>query len=73
MTLVQLAWGGWAARKSRPQPPDNQRRMSLEHHLLDGVRKNHVSNVLWALSTQIDAQQAVISFDMEPAERLTLG
>ena len=47
--------------------------MSLEHHLLDRVRKNHVSNVFSALSTQIDAQQAVISFDMEPAERVTPG
>ena len=31
-----------------------------------------MANILLALSTQIDTQQGVISFDMEPADRLTL-
>ena len=61
VALVQLPGGGWAARKSCPQTPDNLRRMNLELHLLDGARKDHVANVLWALSSQIDNQQGVIS------------
>ena len=72
MTLVPHPGGGWAARKSCPDTPDNLRRMSLELHLLDGARKDRVPNVIWALSTHIDNPHWVLSFDMEWADRLTL-
>ena len=72
VTLVAHRGGGWAARKSCPQTPDNLRRMSLEVHLLDGACKDRVANVLWALSTHIENKVGVLSFDMEWADRLTL-
>ena len=60
VSLVQLPGEG-VARNSCPQNPDNQRRITLEHHLLEAARNDCVANVLWALSpqTQIDAQQRV--------------
>ena len=73
MTLVPLPGGGWAARKSCPQTPDNLRRMNLELHLLEGARKHRVPNVLWAFSTQIEHQQGDFSIAMEWADRMTLG
>ena len=72
VTLVPHPGGGFAARKSCSQTPDNLRRMSLELHLLDGARKDRVPNVLWALSTHIENQQGVLSIDVEPADHLTL-
>ena len=72
VSLVQLPGGGWAARKSCPQTPDKLRRMNLELSPHRG-RTDHVPNVLWALSTQLDTQQGDISFDREPAACLTLG
>ena len=73
VSLVQLPVGGWAASKSCPETPDNQRPMTLDQLLLEAAGKDHVANILWAPSTQIDAQQGAISCDMEPADRLTLG
>ena len=73
VSLVQLLGGWWVAHKSYPQTPDNQRRMTLEQNLLEGAPKDQVANVRWALSTQIDAQQWVISFAMEVADLLTLA
>ena len=63
------------ARESCPQTQDKQRRMTLEHHLLEGARKDRVANVLWTLSTQtkMDPQERVIPFEMEVADRLNLG
>ena len=71
VTLVPHPGGGWAARKSFPQTPDNLRCMSLEHHLLDGARKDRVPNVLWALCTHIENKVGVLSIDTEWADRLT--
>ena len=61
VTLVPHPDGGWAARKSCPQTPDNLKRMSLELHLLDAARKDRVPNVRWALSTQIEHQQGILA------------
>ena len=46
--------------------------MNLELHLLVGALKDRGPNVLSAISTQIDHQQCVFSFDKEPADFLTL-
>ena len=59
VSLVQLPGGGWPARKSCPQTPDNQLRINLELHLLDWALKDHVANIIWALSTHTDNQQVV--------------
>ena len=70
--MVQLPGGGWATRKSCTDTPDNQRRMNFGLQLLEGALKDHVANVLGP-SSQIDNQPAFISFDMEPADGMTLG
>ena len=46
--------------------------MTLEHHLLEAARKDHLANILCGLATEIDRQQLAICFHMEPADRLTL-
>ena len=71
--MVQLPVGGWPARKSCPQTPDTMRRMKLELHLLRGARMDGVAHVRWAVSIKLGTQQGDITFDMEPADRLTLG
>ena len=73
VALVQLPGGRVGGKEVLSSDARNPQRMNLELHLLEGARKDHVANVLWALSSQIDNQRGVISFDMEPADRLILG
>ena len=72
VSLVQLPGGGWVARKSCPQTGQSAPHDPGAPSTPRGS-EGPVTNILWALSPQIDAEQGLISFAVEVADRVPVG